>query len=408
MMQPEKTMCLRKGYHMSTHKPVLAALCALALAATWNPSNAQVRTSADTARTPWRVRTPSQTTSQTATAAILADSALIRRATTGNLLEVRLGELAEDRATNSAVKTFASRMVKDHGSMQKRWEELVGRSLLRIKPALGPAEESEVSRLSGLSGAAFDQAYMTTMIRNHENDVSTFQRLGPSAQSADVRNLASESVTAMQEHLTNARQVGSQVGISGPVATNDRSDTNRTGNFRIPRSGDRTSDDARRDDERRNDRGDLASADRAFVREMVADHGTQIRLAERAQREARNDDTKRFARQLASDFEKWGNRWANLADQNELKLSKGLGKHHQDKVERLEKASKNNVDRVYATTVIEHLESIVPYFQKEGRSADLPAIRRLANEELPVIREYLAKARRLEGADKLSDAKSRR
>ena len=385
---------------MSIHKPVMAAAVAVALAAGWNTLNAQVRTPADTARTPWRVRTPSQTTAaQTGPAAIIADSAFIRQATTGNLLEVRLGELAEDRASGSQVKTFGDRMADDHEDMQERWEKLVSRNALRIRPALGPTEEGEVTRLSGLSGSAFDRAYMTTMIRQHENDVATFQQLAQSARSEDVRKLASGDLGTIQQHLTMARQVGGQVGVSAPVATTLPSDTARLDTFRTARTGGRAADEERRIAKGKGGSIDLAAADRDFVREVVADHLTQIRLADRARREARNGDTRRFAEQLSSDLEKWEERWTDLADRGDLKVSKGLGRNHQDKIQRLEKASKNNVDRVYASIVIEHLESIVPYFQKEGRSVESPAVRRLVNEELPVIREYVARAKRLEGAE---------
>ncbi len=38
-----------------------------------------------------------------------------------NLMEVRLGQAAQQRATNPSVKQFAQRMVIDHTSMQKQW-----------------------------------------------------------------------------------------------------------------------------------------------------------------------------------------------------------------------------------------------------------------------------------------------
>jgi hypothetical protein len=40
---------------------------------------------------------------------------------------------------------------------------------------------------------------------------------------------------------------------------------------------------------------------------------------------------------------------------------------------------------------------VVPYFEKEGHAVQSDAVRRLVKDELPVIREDLNQARRLEG-----------
>ena len=73
----------------------------------------------------------------------------------------------------------------------------------------------------------------------------------------------------------------------------------------------------------------------------------------------------------------------------------GMGDLHRQKVERLQKASKAQFDRVYVRTVIENLESMVPYFQKEGRAARSPQVRNLVEEELPTLQQNLAMAKRI-------------
>jgi hypothetical protein len=51
---------------------------------------------------------------------------------------------------------------------------------------------------------------------------------------------------------------------------------------------------------------------------------------------------------------------------------------------------------------------MVPYFEKEGHAVQSDAVRRLVKEELPVVREDLNQARRLEGqAQANAQAKSK-
>ena len=175
----------------------------------------------------------------------------------------------------------------------------------------------------------------------------------------------------------------------------------------VPRTG---ADTARTSDRRRTDadsatrnaqntqnNGDkLRADDRAFVQEVLQDHLMHVQLADRAQKEAKSDETRRLAERMEKDFTEWGQRWREIADRYGLKPATHLGDDHQDKVKKLEKASKQNVDRVYATIVADHLASVVPYFEKEGRDVEVAAIRRLVNDELPVIRQDLNQAQRLQ------------
>jgi putative membrane protein len=319
-----------------------------------------------------------------------ADSAFIREAIAGNLLEIRLGELAKDRAEDSAVKDFAEKMVEDHSSMQRQWVVLARVSRLPVESKLGSAEEATLQRLESLSGAEFDRAYMTSMIQNHERDVATLQRVQQSAQSSQVRQLAGYGLPPVQEHLATARELGRRIGVSTvaalpPSRTPTRSDTVRT------TSEDRTK--PRRDGDTR---GNLSSEDGYFVREVLQDHVMEIRMAERARREARSEGMRDFAEELAKDFKDWQERWETVASRNGLEWKGNLGRLHRQKVDALEKADDNDFDRVYAAIVIENLESIVPYFQKEGKAVRSAAVRRLVEDELPVIRDYLARARRLQ------------
>ncbi|HET9513937.1 MAG TPA: DUF4142 domain-containing protein, partial [Gemmatimonadales bacterium] len=56
-------------------------------------------------------------------------------------------------------------------------------------------------------------------------------------------------------------------------------------------------------------------------------------------------------------------------------------------------------DRAYAAIVAEHLEALVDDFREERQEARAQAVRRLAEDELPMLREHLARARRLEAKE---------
>lgn len=383
----------------------------LALVCTYMPAaalHAQTPAQQDTSHSRWGVLGGPTMVKGQARPDLLADSAFVREAMSGSLLEVRLGSLAEARASAPAVKQFGQRMVSDHGAMQKQWSALASSSGMRVSAALDAGKQQQVTRLGGLSGAAFDQAYMSTMVQDHQNDVAAFRQQASSARSAEVRQLASSGLATIEQHLSLAQQVASQVGTA-PVATTTpvpagggvNPGTNPSG--RVPTPAPQPSVPApqpanpnNRAAVNPNDRGNVRS-DRDFVNEILADHVTELRMAELARRRATGSEAKRLAQRMADDMKQWRNRWAEVASNNGMDATPSLGNLHQQKIDRLEKASKKEFDRTYASIVAEHLGSIVPYFQDEGRSARSSTVRGMVNDELPVIRDRLAEARRLRG-----------
>jgi putative membrane protein len=369
--------------------PISGALVAAALAAAPG-AHAQVTSSPEPAASPW----PTVGRDSAVATSALADTAYIRQAIRGNFAEVGLGRLAESRAAESAVEEFARNMVSEHNSMNEQWATLAQKNRMRIRPDPGAAGEQSLEQFEDLSGAAFDQTYMAEMIRQHERDMAAFQRISTSARSAEVRQLAQSGVSTIRDHLARARQVGSRVGVSTTAA--------RTGET-VPAPA--PSDDARRrtaadgvtgderDDE--NDRRRLRAEDRAFVEEVLSDHLLHIRLAKRAQREGSRGETRRLAERIEKDFTEWERRWQNVAARHDAEVDSHLERVDRRKIDKLEEASNRSFDRTYAAIVAERLEVLVHDFRK-GQMSPSPAVRRLVNAELPVLREHLTRAWRLE------------
>ena len=113
---------------------------------------------------PQKGTTP-RTTTATATGTVVADSGSIRQTVDEQMLEIRLGQLAQSRAADTAVKNFGQRMVTDHSSMNQQWTTLARNNRISTGTDLNQGGRATVARLEGLSGATFDRAYMQRMIQ---------------------------------------------------------------------------------------------------------------------------------------------------------------------------------------------------------------------------------------------------
>ena len=329
-----------------------------------------------------------------------ADSAYIRQAIRSNFTEVALGRLAESRASDSAVEEFAERVISEHNSMNAQWGALARNNGMRVGLDLDPAGQQAIERLEDLDGAEFDQGYMAEVIRQHEQDLAAFQGMGTSARSPEVRQLANSGVATIRQHLDLAQEVGSRVGVS-TTAGRARSVTTRvptpSGDARRRTTDDRDTRDERDARNNRDDRPPLRGEDRVFVEGVLSDHLMHIRLAKRAKREARSDEVRQLAERMEKEFTEWAERWENFADRRGANVTSHLERQHREKLERLEKASeRKDFDRAYAAIVAEHLEWMVHELREERREERPAAVGRLAEQELPLLRELLARARRLE------------
>ena len=365
------------------------ATAAVALALTAAPTLHGQSTQDTTAKkSPWDLppsptRTPPTTTPSTpstqATGEVVADSGFIREAASINQAEVRLGTLAEQRSSNAAVKQFAQKMVADHSSLGQQWTSLAAQNGLPTSVPVNSSHQQTADQLSKLSGAEFDRTYMDAMVAGHEQAAGTFQRIGRYAQSAEVKRLAASSVSGTEQHLSLARQVASQVGATTAVAT------------KPPVSGGGVGT------RRPNDAGDGNRSEGKYAQELAYGHIMEARLAEMAQKRAKNKEVKQFANQMADHFDKWRQRWTDLASRHGgVKVNPNMGPLHREKLHRLENASSGNFDKVYLDIVIENLGSMEPYLQKEGRAAKSADIRNAVNDELPTVREKLSTAQRLD------------
>ena len=126
--------------------------------------------------------------------------------------EVELGRLAADRASNSDVKSFANRMVRDHSG--------AGDELAQIASRLGISAPNEddasfkqlFDRLSKLTGAEFDRTYMSEMVEGHMKAAGEIEGYANNGHNPDLKAWASKAAPVVREHLQMAQDISARIG----------------------------------------------------------------------------------------------------------------------------------------------------------------------------------------------------
>ena len=146
----------------------------------------------------------------------------------GGMAEVKLGELASERARNADVKAFGRMMVQDHTKAGEELKQIAAQQNIQPPTELDDEHRDLMDRLSKAQGAEFDREYMNAMVDSHEKTINALEdrvdRKGDennpqfSAKEAQepfessVNQWAAKTAPTVHKHLERARQLNEKVG----------------------------------------------------------------------------------------------------------------------------------------------------------------------------------------------------
>ena len=123
-----------------------------------------------------------------------ADADFIKDAAQDGMMEVELGKIAADKASNSQVKDFGKRMQQDHSKANDELKSIASKKGVQL-----PSKEHTGKWTS-------DKAYMDMMVKDHEKDLAEFKEEASSGSDPDVKKFADDTAKIVQEHLDLAKE----------------------------------------------------------------------------------------------------------------------------------------------------------------------------------------------------------
>jgi putative membrane protein len=140
-----------------------------------------------------------------------ADSKFAKDAAMGGMEEVQLGQLAAQKATDPDVKSFGQRMVDDHTKANDQLKQVASQKGMTLPTDLSTLQKHDMDKLSAMSGAAFDKAYVSMMVKDHKKDVADFKKEAKSGKDSDLKSFASTTLPTLQDHLKMVQDISSKM-----------------------------------------------------------------------------------------------------------------------------------------------------------------------------------------------------
>ncbi|MEO7766820.1 MAG: DUF4142 domain-containing protein [Ferruginibacter sp.] len=128
-------------------------------------------------------------------------------AANGGMMEVDLGNYAQQNAMSARVKNFGAMMVKDHSAANDVLKTLASSKNITLPMETGADAKKEMDDLMKKKGKDFDKAYMDMMLDDHKKDVKAFQKAANECKDADVKNFAAKTLPVLEVHLDSAKAI---------------------------------------------------------------------------------------------------------------------------------------------------------------------------------------------------------
>ncbi|ABE61114.1 conserved hypothetical protein [Nitrobacter hamburgensis X14] len=147
----------------------------------------------------------------------LTDPQIAHIAYTAGVIDITAAKQALKKSENKEVKAFAADMVRDHEAVNEKALALVKK--LKVTPedndtsrTLSKNAAATLEKLSKLSGAAFDKAYVDNEVAFHKAvDNALETQLIPSASNAELKSLLETGLKIFQGHEQHAEHVAAEL-----------------------------------------------------------------------------------------------------------------------------------------------------------------------------------------------------
>ena len=156
-------------------------------------------------------RAPSASSSQSSSAQPAEVSKFLQEAIRGNTAEVKMGELAKERAQSKDVRDYGQMLIDDHSKGNKKATEIARRMNISAPTEESAEQKQERDAMAKLSGSEFDTTFLSHMVQDHQEDIAKYTAQAQNGDSSKITDFANDSLPTLKEHLSKAQSIESKL-----------------------------------------------------------------------------------------------------------------------------------------------------------------------------------------------------
>lgn len=142
-----------------------------------------------------------------------ADQLFAMEAASGEMVEVKLGQLAQQNGVSEAVRRFGKWMETDYSIAEGKLRSAASRNNILLPSTLSESDQVTYDHLSKLSGPEFDEAYTKDIVKDLQKNLAVFKKEATNGRNSEIKQLASATLPALQDHLKTAREIARTTSV---------------------------------------------------------------------------------------------------------------------------------------------------------------------------------------------------
>jgi putative membrane protein len=119
-----------------------------------------------------------------------------------NTMEIAAGKLAVAKSTSPAIQQYAAQLIKDHSAADEQVLTLAAQRNVQIPAAA--ASDPNLKYVAGLSGEAFDRAFIEMMLEDHIKAIETVQSAQKRIANVPISAFLSTLLPTLEGHRDTA------------------------------------------------------------------------------------------------------------------------------------------------------------------------------------------------------------
>lgn len=136
----------------------------------------------------------------------------LKTAIEGNIAEIQIGTLAEQRASGEA-RRLANMIVNDHKNALEEATSIAEDLGVEVPEKPSAKAQGECQKLAQQSGSAFDRQFIDLMVKNHQSTIEKYRSYAESAEDgSEVAEYANKTLPTLEKHLREAQSLDTAGG----------------------------------------------------------------------------------------------------------------------------------------------------------------------------------------------------
>jgi putative membrane protein len=136
-----------------------------------------------------------------------SDKTFLDMAADANMSEAYLGKMAENKASETSVKDFGQKMIRDHTDAYEALTILANKIGATIPKGIDVRRYRIVEELMHAKSGRFDRSFLREEVQDHEKALVEFRSEANHGQNVDVKAYASKMIPTLEQHLQIAQSL---------------------------------------------------------------------------------------------------------------------------------------------------------------------------------------------------------